>query len=95
MSRNSEARRFILQALLNDYESLESLAKYHLDPSDSSFSRDEIRSALTALLESRHVEAFLYSSAGNKFISTNESLDSPNELWFGLSQKGRDAAEKQ
>lgn len=91
----SDAGRFVIRALLNDYESLESLAKYHLDPSDSTFSRSDIKTALAELLPSQYIEAFLYSPVDKKFIPTNESLESSNEHWFGPSQKGREAVENE
>lgn len=84
----SLAIRHTIQALADDYESIETIEKYYADQSPK-FTQSEIKQALLTLLAEGCVQPYLYSESTMEFIPSDFSPDAAESFWFGLTSKGR------
>jgi len=80
---------FIMHALTDDYESLETLTHYSTHPTHNSFSVDEITKALLELETQGLIQPFCYSDKEQSFQSVVFSITELKTLWFGLTKNGR------
>lgn len=82
---------FIIKALADDFESVETLTNYHTEPQPDvpSFTRDEVIQTLTELIASGHVQSSLYSESEKRLIPSEFSLASAESYWFGLTKEGK------
>lgn len=86
----TEAAKFILRALADDYESFGTLMNYYTEPKTSSFTRSEVNQALAELAISGYVQSYSYSEIDKKFTPSKLLPDALEGLWFGLTAKGRE-----
>lgn len=69
----SDATRFIIRALADDYESLETLANYYTALATPAFSRSEVNRTLEDLVADEYVQPYLYSESDKKFAPSQFS----------------------
>lgn len=90
-SNRSEATEFVIRALADDYESVESLAKYCQIPRASRFfTQPQIIEVLLKLMANGHVESCLYSEVDQKYISSLFVIEDVNSYWFRLTNNGKE-----
>jgi hypothetical protein len=85
----AEVAAFIMQALADDYESLDSLTNYYTEPGPASFTQDEIPSALIELERQGLIQALSYSEKEQSFHPAELSMSKLEAFWFGLTKNGR------
>jgi len=88
----SEVIRFIVRALADDYESIETLLGYYKEPQPGmpSFSKAEIIQALTALITRGAVQPYLHSESDQRFVPAKFLPESAESYWFNLTAKGKE-----
>jgi hypothetical protein len=88
----SNAIPFIIKALADDYESIETLVNYYTEsqPDVPSFSRSEVTQALTELIDTGYVQPYSYSDVDRKLVPSEFSPSSAGIYWFGLTGEGKE-----
>jgi predicted Ser/Thr protein kinase len=86
--RQSEAVRFAVKALADDYESAESLQAYFTNSEQPPFSRTELEHAVRGLIAEGYVQAYSYSVDANEFAPATLTPATYDSLWFRLTAKG-------
>lgn len=76
-----------MEALANDFESVETLVNYYAPPATSSFTQEEVMRSLVALMDARKVQCFLCSEDLQKYIPAEYSPSTSELFWFGLCPK--------
>jgi uncharacterized protein (DUF362 family) len=87
----SKVVSFIVKALDDDYESIETLVNYQTEPQPDmpSFTRDEVVQALAELIASGRVQPYLYSELDQKLMPSEFLSASAESCWFGLTNEGK------
>jgi len=81
---------FVIQALADDFENVESLVNYHVAPAQPTFTQAEIMRTLVALVAGGRVQAYLFSEAAQKYVASEFSPINSEKFWFGLTSKGKE-----
>ena len=85
--KKSPVMRFILQALTDDFESVDTLVNYSTASASPTFTQTEIVKALVALIGGGYVQAFLYSEASQKYMPSEFAPTNSEKFWFGLANR--------
>lgn len=88
--RQSEAVRFIIKALADDYESADTLMAYFTNQDKPSFSRAELEQALTHLAADGYIQAYSHSDDKKTLAPAVFSSAASDRLWFGLTAKANE-----
>ena len=86
---HSPAAQFVIEGLADDFESIETLVNYYIAPVPPAFTQAEILRALVVLIDSGHVQAYLYSEDTQKYVPSEFSPKISEKFWFGLTNKGK------
>src|SRR5256885_10331467 len=88
----SQVIRFILEALADDYESIETLVNYYTEPQPDkpSFSRADVIQALTELMARGYVQACTYSESDQKLMPSEFFPARADIYWFRLTKMGKE-----
>lgn len=76
--------QFVIQALADDFESLDTLVNYNAAPGMPAFSETDVLRALVGLVNGGSVRSYVYSESEQKYIPAEFSPDYPKKYWFGL-----------
>lgn len=85
--RQSEAVRFVINALADDYESADTLMAYFTNQGKPLFSRTELEQALAQLATDGYIRAYSYSHDKKTLAPAAFSSAAFDCLWFGLTAK--------
>jgi hypothetical protein len=85
-------RGYVLNAVANDYENLDLIAKEAAQwalEEKSSFSRELLTRALSTLIHDGLVDCYRFSQFQSNYERCEFEIGKLNDLWFYISKKGK------